>query len=137
MNSLDRLYATDEAKETEGIEWPIGLNELEKEMVLIVGAMNNPRHEKALDRYDKHLRAARNNEKKLKSIRAKIAAEGLLLGWNGILDAKKKEVKYTPELGAEMLLKYKHLYAELLIAATDHTNFQTVQEEEDTDNLKK
>ena len=61
MNTLDSIFATDEILENEGIEIPVGLNAEEKTVSLLIGALGNPKHEKALSRYEKYIRATRKS----------------------------------------------------------------------------
>ena len=137
MNTLDSLFATDEKLENEGIEIPVGMNEKEETVSLIIGSFGNPKHEKALTRYEKFLRAAKKSPERRKEIMAKVLAEGVLFDWVGMLDEAGKKLKYTPEEGSKALLKHKALYMLVLETAADEQNYQAIMDEEDAKALKK
>ena len=137
MNTLDSLFATDEKLENEGIEVPVGINNKGGTVSLMIGAFQNPKHEKALARHNKLLQASKKNPERRKEIMAKVMAEGVLFDWVGMLDDAGKKLKYTPQEGAKALMKYKALYMMVLETAADEQNYQLVLDEEDTETLKK
>ena len=137
MNTLDSLFATDEKLENEGIEVPVGINEKGDTVSLIIGAFQNPKHEKALSRHEKFLQATKKSPERRKEIMAKVMAEGVLFDWTGMLNEAGKVLKYTPKEGAKALMKYKALYMMVLETAADEQNYQLSMDEEDTETLKK
>ena len=136
MNSFERLFKTDEKLENEGVEVPVGVNEKGDPIILIVGALHNPKHEKAIARYEKLIRATSRNPKRHREAMAKVYAAGLLFGWKGPLDDDGKPLKYTTKEGEKILLEYKNIYFEVLTTAADEQLFLANQEEEDAANLK-
>jgi len=137
MNTLDSLFATDEKLENDGIEMPVGLNSKGDPVSVVIGAFGNPKHEKALTRHEKFLRATKKSPERRREIMAKVLAEGVLFDWPGMLDSAGKKLKYTPEEGAKALMKYKSLYMLVLETAADEQNYQREQDEEDAETLKK
>lgn len=69
---------------------------------------------------------------------AKAFAQACLLNWDKIVDDKHQEVKYTPELGAKMMLdpRLNELATYLEQFSLVHTNYQTRIEKEIAEDVK-
>lgn len=136
-SSFDKIYSTDKKKAIEGIEVPVGINAKGNVIMLIVAELQNPNHEKAVARHEKLLRATKRSPEKNREVMASILSGSVLVGWSGVLDEKRKEIKFTVALGKEYLLKYPKLFSQVIEAADDEQNYQAELEAEDLDNLEK
>lgn len=129
FDSLEEIYKTDKKLVQEGAPITVGMNTLDKPIIMYVAEAGNPKHKKAQRKYDRALEVARNNPERRKLLMAKIVAEGILMGWEGVLDSKNKEVEATLDNKIQALLKYDKLNVEVMDAATDIENYRPAEEE--------
>jgi len=136
MKSLDALYKTDPKMAYEGVPITVGFNEKDDPIIMIVAEAGNPDHQKAQRKHDRALEASRHNLKRRRLVMAQIIADGILRGWNGVLDSKGKEVKYTKQAAIDAMVKYDRLQIDIINAADDPMNFRPEEEiagEEETE----
>ena len=129
FESIDELYKTDETLVNEGAPITIGMNAKDEPIIMYVAEAGNPKHKKAQRKYDRQLELARNNPDRRRLLMAKIVAESILVNWEGVLDSKNKEVKYTVKNGIDAILKYDKLNIEIMEAATDIENYRPAEKE--------
>jgi hypothetical protein len=96
-DTFEELFATDEKKAKNGVPIPMGFNAKDEEITFWIAEINNPKHTAAQRKFSKMLEVTRKNEKRHTAILAKVVAEGILIRWEGVLDADKKQVKSTFE----------------------------------------
>ncbi len=135
FGSIEELYKVDEKLANEGAPITIGMNVKDEPIIMFVAEAGNPKHKKVQRKYDRALEVARNNPKRRKILMAKIVTEGILMGWSGVLDSKKKEIPYTIQNGIDAITKYDKLNIEIMDAATDIENYRP-EEKETEKNLK-
>lgn len=123
--SFEEIYEVDEEKSTEGIWHEWGFNKLKKPMRLLIAEAGNPTHQKARRKYEKALENSRRNRNKFEFIMAKVVAEGVLLGWEGILDSKDKEAPPTLENRVAALSQYDRLFIDVLEVANNPENYRS------------
>ena len=127
--TFDDVFSYDKDKAEDGIPIIVGVNKNGDDVTLFVAMAGSERHEKMQRKYSKSLERARRNEKLTRKIMAKIVAQSLLLGWEGVLDQDGNPVEATTENKIKALMSHKQLYMSVLEAAMDTANF--VEEGED------
>jgi len=110
-----------------------GYNAKDEELTFMVRETGSPEHEKIQRKYSKALEKSRRNRKRYRSIMAKIVAESILVDWKGVLDENGDEVPCTLENRIEALTKYKKLFVEVIDFASEVTNFQADEDEDEVD----
>lgn len=124
MKSLDELYKTDPKMALDGVPITMGYNAKDEPIIMVVAEAGNPLHQKTQRKYDRALESSRNNVKRRKLVMAKIIAESILKDWSGVLDSKKKEVKFTKKAAIDALIQYDRLQIDIITAADDLVNFR-------------
>ena len=127
--TFDDVFSYDKDKAEDGIPIIVGVNKNGDDVTLFFFFSGSERHEKMQRKYSKSLERARRNEKLTRKIMAKIVAQSLLLGWEGVLDQDGNPVEATTENKIKALMSHKQLYMSVLEAAMDTANF--VEEGED------
>ena len=127
--SFDDIFSFDKDKAEAGIPVIVGVNQKGEDVTIYVAMAGSEIHEKTQRKYSKQLERARRNEKLTRQIMAKIVAQSLLIGWEGVLDKDGTPVEATIENKIKALLSHKQLYMSVLEAAMDTANF--IEEGED------
>ena len=122
--TFEKFYETDADKAVKGVPVLIGYNDDGTPVKIIVAEAGNPNHEKLQRKYAKALEKSRSNEKRRHDIMARIIAESILLGWEGVRNADGFDVAPTLENRISALVAHKKLFIEVTDAASDVRNFQ-------------
>lgn len=109
----------------------MGYNSKDEEITFFVKETGNKDHEKVQRKYAKMLERSRKNQKRHRAIMAKIVAESILDSWKGVLDKKGNEIEPTTENKIEALVRFKKLFFEVLDFASDATNFQGEEDDDE------
>lgn len=115
--TLDDIYEVDEEKSIKGVWMEWGINNNGDPIRLLIGEVNNPKHQKSRRRYEKALETSRKNRKRYEYIMAKVIAEGVLFDWEGIIDSDGKPVPCSLEAKVAALTKYEALFFDVLKTA--------------------
>jgi hypothetical protein len=131
--TLEDIYEVDEEKAIDGvwIEW--GMNAKDEPIRLLIGEVNNKKHQKARRRYEKALETSRKNKKRYEFIMAKVLAEGLLFDWEGILDSNGKAVPASMDAKVAALVKYEPLFFDVLKTADSPELFRADEPDAEDD----
>ena len=103
--TFEEIYAVDENLATEGVAIEWGFNAKDQPIRLIISESGNENHQKARRKYEKALESSRRNRKRYELVMAKIVAEGILVGWENLLDTAGKIVPPTIDNKVESLSK--------------------------------
>jgi peroxiredoxin family protein len=135
--TFDDIFSFDKDKAETGVPIIVGVNQKGDDVTIYVAMAGSERHEKTQRKYSKQLERARRNDKLTRKIMAKIVAQSLLIGWDGVLDKDGTAVEATTENKIKALMEHKQLYMSVLEAAMDEANFAEEGEdlgaEEDTE----
>jgi len=123
FETIDDIFGSDSGRSTKGAPVNIGLNKKNKPVILYVAEAGNEKHLKATRSHERALEASRHNQAKRRMINAKIIAEGLLMGWSGILDKDGNEVPATMENKVEALMHSMKMMGDVVDAAQDRANY--------------
>lgn len=100
----------------------------------LIAHISNSKFQRALAKYQlphrRKIAEGTLDPEKNKEIVARAMADGVLLGWERVIDAKKQEVKYTPKLAYEALMRdpeFRDFVSEYAMAMT---NFKSTEVEE-------
>jgi len=133
FSSLKDIYEVDEVKSREGVWMEWGMNAKDEPIRLLIGEVNNIKHQKARRRYEKALETSRKNRKRYEYIMAKVVAEGLLFDWEGILDSDSKPVEATMQAKIAALTKYEPLFYDVLKTADSPELYRPDEPEAEAD----
>ena len=133
LATFEEIYEVDEEKSAEGVKIEWGFNAKDQPIQLIIAESGNEKHQKARRKYEKALESSRRNRKRYELVMAKIVAEGILVGWNNILDTANKPVPPTVENKVTALSKYERLFIDVLEVANNPEHFRPSQPEEETE----
>lgn len=109
----------------------MGYNSKDEEIIFFVKETGNKEHEKCQRKYAKPLERSRKNKKRNRAIMAKIVAESILDGWQGVLGEDGEPIEPTVENKVDALVQFKKLFYEVLNFAADSTNFAGEEEADD------
>lgn len=100
----------------------------------LIAHISNSRFQRALAKYQlphrRKIAEGTLDPEKNKEIVARAMAEGVLLGWDHVIDAQKQEVKYTPQLAYQVLMRdpeFRDFISEYAMAMT---NFKAAEVDE-------
>lgn len=116
----------------------------DEETSFLVARRTNPKYQsfisKAWRENEKVLTSKRNYDQSNKladEFMLEAVAVHLLLDWKGVVDAKGKEVLYSPELAVTVLEEHDDLRALIEEYAENRSNYIEEQTSKDADNLGK
>ena len=135
FSTLVELYGSDEDKTTKGVPVHIGLNRKNDPVIIYVAEAGNPNHKKSIRKYERTLASSRHNRKKIELTNAKIVAESILMGWEGIIDVNGDPVEANLENRIQALVASDKFFIDVIEAAQDPNNFSQdgICDEEDTE----
>jgi len=100
----------------------------------LIAHISNSKFQRALSRYQlPHRRKIADgtlDPEKNKEIVARAMSEGVLLGWENVVDSNKQEVKYTPQLAYSALMRdpeFRDFVSEFAMAMS---NFKSTEVDE-------
>lgn len=100
----------------------------------LIAHISNSRFQRALAKYQlphrRKIAEGTLDPEKNKEIVARAMSEGVLLGWEHVVDAQKQEVKYTPQLAYQVLMRdpeFRDFVSEYAMAMT---NFKAAEVDE-------
>lgn len=100
----------------------------------LIAHISNSRFQRALAKYQlphrRKIAEGTLDPEKNKEIVARAMSEGVLLGWEHVVDAQKQEVKYTPQLAYQVLMRdpeFRDFVSEYAMAMT---NFKSAEVDE-------
>jgi hypothetical protein len=123
IDAFGQIYSTDQTKSEKGIDILIGYNAKNEAIKLKVAEAGNPNHERVQRKFSRAIEKARNNKQKRTEVWAQVAAEALLLSWEGVLDKNGNTVEPTLENRIAALTANKKLMSEVLDIAMDPANY--------------
>jgi hypothetical protein len=145
--SLRSTFKTDNALETQGKKFVIGINNDESEQYVILARMGkaNKPYIKLIERLTAPHRAAIEHGSIPEKLSTKIVREAfareVVKGWGGLResewtgnDADTKEVKFTPEKAMELFEQLPDLYDDWADKARAASNFRAEQLKEEAKN---
>lgn len=100
----------------------------------LIAHISNSKFQRALAKYQlphrRKIAEGTLDPEKNKEIVARAMAEGVLLGWDNVIDAKKQQVQYTPALAFQALMRdpeFRDFVSEYAMAMT---NFKSAEVDE-------
>lgn len=126
------VFNIDEDKSENGAEHIIGYRD-GKPIILKITEAGCDLHIAAQRKYQRALERTRGNKSENHKVWASVVAEGLLVGWENLLDANGKVIPPTIENRTQALIGNERLMNEVTGFAGDSTNFQREAAEDETE----
>lgn len=138
--SLFKNYATDSAKEANGVTVPFGTNDDGTEISFVIARLGggNKAYAKALEAaqkpYRRQIQLKTMDTELHEKIFRDVFAATIIKGWSNVRDADEKEISFTSKNAAILLEKLPNLYDELFAQSQNLELFRSDTVEEDEKN---
>lgn len=138
--SLFKNYATDSAKEANGVTVPVGTNDDGTEISFVIARLGggNKAYAKALEAaqkpYRRQIQLKTMDTELHEKIFREVFASTIIKGWSNVRDADEKEISFTSKNAAMLLEKLPNLYDDLFAQSQNLELFRSDTVEEDEKN---
>lgn len=126
---IRKIYSTNEEKVTEGVWVPFGDAEIKLKRAGGSNKAFNESYEKAMKPHRFNMVRGKIDDETIRKININLYAKHIITDWKGIKE-DGVEVPFSAEKFIEYATEFPEWWTEIVLAATEITNFQDDEDEE-------